>query len=193
MRNKILKEAFKLISKKSIKDVSMREISQACNITKPSLYYYFKDKDEICCTIMRYIVEKQNKDLQKYFNSDMSLKNILFAVFQKAYKLQGRKYLTFFIHFVDYIVSNRKLEKKVVSVKDTNNKIFKSIFLREVDKKNISLKDAEIGYGLMRACLHDVVFMSEELNKDYPKDITAAILNAINYKEVEKNIWESEK
>ena len=193
MRNKILKEAFKLISKKSIKDVSMREISQACNITKPSLYYYFKDKDEICCTIMRYIVEKQNKDLQKYFNSDMSLKNILFAVFQKAYKLQGRKYLTFFIHFVDYIVSNRKLEKKVVSVKDTNNKIFKSIFLREVDKKNISLKDAEIGYGLMRACLHDVVFMSEELNKDYPKDITAAILNAINYKGVEKNIWESEK
>lgn len=193
MRNKILKEAFKLISKKSIKDVSMREISQACNITKPSLYYYFKDKDEICCTIMRNIVEKQNKDLQKYFNSDMSLKNILFAVFQKAYKLQGRKYLTFFIHFVDYIVSNRKLEKKVVSVKDTNNKIFKSIFLREVDKKNISLKDAEIGYGLMRACLHDVVFMSEELNKDYPKDITAAILNAINYKEVEKNIWESEK
>lgn len=193
MRNKILKEAFKLISKKSIKDVSMREISQACNITKPSLYYYFKDKDEICCTIMRHIVEKQNKDLQKYFNSDMSLKNILFAVFQKAYKLQGRKYLTFFIHFVDYIVSNRKLEKKVVSVKDTNNKIFKSIFLREVDKKNISLKDAEIGYGLMRACLHDVVFMSEELNKDYPKDITAAILNAINYKGVEKNIWESEK
>ncbi len=193
MRNKILKEAFKLISKKSIKDVSMREISQACNITKPSLYYYFKDKDEICCTIMRYIVEKQNKDLQKYFNSDMSLKNILFAVFQKAYKLQGRKYLTFFIHFVDYIVSNRKLEKKVVSVKDTNNKIFKSIFLREVDKKNISLKDAEIGYGLMRACLHDVVFMSEELNKDYPKDITEAILNAINYKGVEKNIWESEK
>ena len=56
MRAKILKEAFKLISQKSIKEVSMREIAEACKITKPSLYYYFKDKVELCYTIMQYVI-----------------------------------------------------------------------------------------------------------------------------------------
>ena len=45
MRTKILKTAFNLMGKKAVKDVSMQEIATACNITKPSLYYYFKSKD----------------------------------------------------------------------------------------------------------------------------------------------------
>ena len=47
MKLKILKKAFDLMGKKSIKEVSMREIASVCNVTKPALYYYFKDKDEI--------------------------------------------------------------------------------------------------------------------------------------------------
>ena len=66
MRAKILKTTFNLIGKKSVKDVSMREIAEACNITKPSLYYYFKDKDEICYTIVRYVLDDQNKKIKQY-------------------------------------------------------------------------------------------------------------------------------
>ena len=58
MRTKILKTAFNLMGKKTVKDVSMQEIAAACNITKPSLYYYFKSKDEICYTIVRYVFPK---------------------------------------------------------------------------------------------------------------------------------------
>lgn len=186
MRTKILKEAFKLISQKPIKDVSMREIAEACDITKPSLYYYFKDKDELCYTIMQYVIEKQNKDAQKYIDCDMSLRDVLFDVFEQSYKMQGRKYLSFFLHFIDYIISNKKLEKKVESLKENNDKKLKEIFNKEVEKKNITLKNAELGYNLTRACIHDVVFASVEFNESYPKDITEAILRAIQYKNSEK-------
>ena len=182
MRTKILKEAFKLISQKSIKEVSMREIAEACKITKPSLYYYFKDKDELCYTIMQYVIEKQNKDAQKYIDSKMSLREVLFDIFEQSYKMQGRKYLSFFLHFVDYIISNKKLEKKVASLKKDNDKNLKEILRREVDNGNITVKNAALGYNLIRACIHDIVFKSEEMDKNYPQDITEAILKAIDYK-----------
>ena len=182
MRTKILKEAFELISKKSVKDVSMREIAEACNITKPSLYYYFKDKDELCYIIMQYVIEKQNNDVQKYIDSGMPFEEILFDIFNKSYKMQGRKYLSFFLHFKDYVISNKKLEKRVEGLKKVSNKKLKELFKIEVDKKNITLKNAEIGYSLVRACVHDIVFKAKEIDKNYPKDITKAILKAIEYK-----------
>ncbi len=182
MKTKILKEAFKLISQKPIKDVSMREIAEACNITKPSLYYYFKDKDELCYTIMQIVIEKQNKDLQKYINAKLSLEEILFNIFEQSYEMQGRKYLSVFLHFVDYILSNKKMEKKVDSLKKDNDKILKEVLKKEVDRGNITFRNSEIGYNLIRACIHDIVFMSKELDKNYPKDITDAILKAIEYK-----------
>ncbi len=182
MREKILKEAFKLIAKKNVKDVSMREISQACDITKPSLYYYFKDKDEICFTIVDFIIKRNNKDLQEYIDKNMALKDILFDIFTKNCQLQGKKFLSFFLHFVDYVMVNDKLEKRLIPLKKTGEELLKKIFLKEVDKKNITLKDAKIGFYLLQACVHDMVFNKGKMNDDYPKDMSLAILRAINYK-----------
>ncbi|MBQ3835150.1 MAG: hypothetical protein II816_06520 [Elusimicrobia bacterium] len=96
--------------------------------------------------------------------------------------MQGRKYLSFFLHFVDYIISNKKLEKKVDSLKKDNDKKLKEILKREVDNGNITARNAELGYNLIRACIHDIVFNAEEMDKNYPQDITEAILKAIEYK-----------
>ena len=65
MRTKILKTAFNLMGKKTVKDVSMQEIATACNITKPSLYYYFKSKDEICYTIIRFVLDDLEQESKK--------------------------------------------------------------------------------------------------------------------------------
>ena len=91
MKTKILKAAFNLIGKKSVKDVSMQEIAAACNITKPSLYYYFKDKDELCYTIIRYVLDEQNKRMKKYFEQNLSLKDILIDIFQNTYNAKQKK------------------------------------------------------------------------------------------------------
>ena len=81
MRTKISKTAFNLMGKKTVKDVSMQEIAAACNITKPSLYYYFKSKDEICYTIIRYVLDDQNKKIKQYIDQDMSLEDVLTDIF----------------------------------------------------------------------------------------------------------------
>ena len=160
----------------------MREIAEACNITKPSLYYYFKDKDELCYIIMQAVIEKQNAEIQKYINAGKDLDDILLNIFEESYKIKGRKHLSFFLHFVDYVISNSKLEKRVEAMKEENDKSLKKIFSIAVKKNQITQKNSEIGFELTRACVHNIVFMSETLDKNYPKRITDAILRAIEYK-----------
>ena len=96
MKLKILKKAFDLMGRKSIKEVSMREIASVCNVTKPALYYYFKNKDEICYEIMKSVMEKQINSLKEYENSNKTLKEIIFDIFEKTYKIKGQKTLSFF-------------------------------------------------------------------------------------------------
>lgn len=45
--SEIIEKAIKLFSQKGIENVSMNEIARACGITKPLLYYYFKNKEDI--------------------------------------------------------------------------------------------------------------------------------------------------
>ena len=52
MKKKIKNKAFALMAKKGLKDISMREIAEACGVTKPVLYYYIKDKEDLCYSLM---------------------------------------------------------------------------------------------------------------------------------------------
>ncbi len=173
------------MGKKSVKSVSMREIAAACNITKPSLYYYFKDKDEICYTIIKYVLDDQNKKLKQYIEQDISLKDILTDIFQKAYKEKTKKSLEFFLHMIDYIKGVPALEKKFKPLKEQNEKFAKELFNREAQKNNISKKNVELAYYLFESCLHHIVFAPIKLINLEPKDIAMSILKAIDY----KNCW----
>ena len=52
MREKIKQAAFLLMAEKGLEKVFMREIAEAVQVTKPVLYYYFKNKEDLCASIM---------------------------------------------------------------------------------------------------------------------------------------------
>ncbi|WP_413853897.1 TetR/AcrR family transcriptional regulator [Candidatus Ruminimicrobium bovinum] len=185
MKNKILKEAFNLIGTKSVKDVSMQEIASACNITKPSLYYYFKSKDEICYTIIKFIIDDQRKKVEKYIEQNISLKDILIDIFKNAYKAKAKKSLGFFLHVTDYIKGVPALDKKFKSLKEENEKTIKYIFEKEIKNKNIKRENFEIACYLFEACLNHIVFAPVKLINLKPENIVTAILKAIDYKNAE--------
>ena len=53
MRDAIKKAAFSLMAEKGLDKVSMREIAEKVNVTKPVLYYYFKNKEDLCDSIIK--------------------------------------------------------------------------------------------------------------------------------------------
>jgi AcrR family transcriptional regulator len=48
----ILREAERLFAKRGYSGVSMREIAEACKMTKANLYYYFKDKESLYVQVL---------------------------------------------------------------------------------------------------------------------------------------------
>ena len=52
MRDAIKLAAFVLMAEKGLDKVSMREIAEKVHVTKPVLYYYFKNKEDLCSSII---------------------------------------------------------------------------------------------------------------------------------------------
>lgn len=54
----ILKNAYKLFQEKSYQEVSIDDICNACNLTKPAFYYHFKAKSDLLIHYYDHVVEK---------------------------------------------------------------------------------------------------------------------------------------
>lgn len=52
MRDRILEKATDLFVTQGYSAISMREIAEACGISKAGLYYYFKDKEDLLLSIL---------------------------------------------------------------------------------------------------------------------------------------------
>ncbi|MCX7905194.1 MAG: TolC family protein [Elusimicrobiales bacterium] len=70
--SEITKQAIKLFSQKGIENVSMNEIANSLGITKPTLYYYFKNKDDI---VKHAFVERAN-EMKKIISEIEEVKNL---------------------------------------------------------------------------------------------------------------------
>ncbi|GAP05522.1 transcriptional regulator, TetR family [Anaerolinea thermolimosa] len=58
MRSHILNEAARLFVIRGYDGISMREIAASCHISKPGLYYYFVDKEDLFLAILESSLEE---------------------------------------------------------------------------------------------------------------------------------------
>jgi AcrR family transcriptional regulator len=65
LNERILETASELFIARGYHGMSMREISEALGVSKPALYYYFKDKEELFLEIMRHSVEEMSDALDR--------------------------------------------------------------------------------------------------------------------------------
>ncbi len=54
-KDKILITAARIFAEKGFEATSMREIAEACSVTKPALYYYFPDKNHLFVEIIKTV------------------------------------------------------------------------------------------------------------------------------------------
>ena len=77
MRAKIKKAAFALMADRGIDQVSMREIAEKVKVTKPVLYYYFKNKEDLCRSIVAEHEQGFARLLEESFNRGDELESVL--------------------------------------------------------------------------------------------------------------------
>lgn len=78
-RNRIFKIAAELFSRDGFYKVSVREICEAAGVTKPVLYYYFKDKDALLKALVEETFNINEKLKAKYFKPEAKFIEVLRA------------------------------------------------------------------------------------------------------------------
>jgi AcrR family transcriptional regulator len=85
MRARILSEAARLFVARGYDGISMREIAEACGVSKAGLYYYFKDKEELFVEILYSYLKELSQAIGACNRPDWSVRQKLTAVMEAIF------------------------------------------------------------------------------------------------------------
>jgi len=125
-KERIFKVAAELFSRDGYYKVSVREICEAANVTKPVLYYYYKDKENLLCEMMketRLIIERF---IEMNIKPDMKFEDQLEGTIKfYIWFLKEYPHLMKFLTFIQFMSSPDKIrEFKFNKAKEDWERIF---------------------------------------------------------------------
>ena len=89
-RNAILESARELFAQKGYAATSIREISQAAGVTKPVIYYHFKDKEHLYLELMLDMFNQSRKNLLRLSKYRGSLRQRLTEYVSSEFRICRR-------------------------------------------------------------------------------------------------------
>lgn len=97
-RRRILRAAEELFSKNGFDGTGMEAIARASGINKASIYYHFKNKDEIIASLLRSILEDGERHLAEVFSGKRGRVDEADEVMEEIeYLSERKKILTIFL------------------------------------------------------------------------------------------------
>ena len=110
-KEEIKLKAFELMARQGIKSISMRQIAEACGVSKPVLYYYFKDKDDLLFQMIKERLDEINKILNQGLEKDLSLQDLLKTLLYSHFivKSDFKETSSFLLHLSVYVRGNKTL------------------------------------------------------------------------------------
>ncbi len=187
-KEEIKLKAFELMARQGIKNISMRQIAEACGVSKPVLYYYFKDKDDLLFQMIKERLDEINKVLNQGLEKDLFLQDLLKTLLYShiIVKSDFKETSSFLLHLSVYVRGNKTLENKLLNIrKEANEAIYKMLNL-QYKKGRLTKKNRETGFYLVLAVFSFLsmysVDKSIKIDKDLINDMANAILKGISFK-----------
>ena len=120
-RRLIMQAALKIYSRKGYSPTALDEIAQEAGISKGTLYLYFKDKEDLMCSTLMFVLDDLKKRMLDEIPQDLpavdTLKQIALFMFQ--YFAENDEFYNIYLTILNYnLVSNytslfeRMLERK---------------------------------------------------------------------------------
>lgn len=108
-RNYILKRAREVFVRKGYKKVSMKDIVDACGISRGGLYLYYRNTAEVFEDVLRAEIAREDKDLEAELSEQATPSDIM-MIFFKAQKEDaiGKKVSLSMAMYEYYSISNQQ-------------------------------------------------------------------------------------
>lgn len=108
-KHRIFMVAAHLFACKGFNGVSMREISEKAGVTKPTIYYYFKNKEEIYKALIDAGLDHSRADLNRIRAADLPLREKLTEIIRERIR-DCEQFTDFTKIFIDLHLSVEKLD-----------------------------------------------------------------------------------
>jgi AcrR family transcriptional regulator len=107
-RDRIFKASARLFAQKGFHGVSMREISQATGLSKPTIYYYFGSKEGIYKSLIETGISHTNTGFDMIYNQNSAVKQKLIGIAKAAFR-EVQDYPEYVKFFLLLFISAEKL------------------------------------------------------------------------------------
>ncbi len=159
-REDIIKTALALISEKGPESVSMREIAQKLSITKPMIYYYFKDKNEL---IKQVFLSKANElnELDLDISKNVEIEDVIFNIVKKHYHLfsANPEVLKCVFKIIDAPVKS-PIRRYAMEIRNSNRKKVVDILKKMAEHGKIKNENIDYALHMISAILSYQIFES---------------------------------
>ncbi len=76
-REKLLQAGIELLSEKTFSEITMDLVAESSNMSKPMIYYYFKNKEGYYRSLAKYLLKMAREMMKDMFSTDFSLRDSL--------------------------------------------------------------------------------------------------------------------
>lgn len=175
-KEKIIKMAVRLMAEKGYNAVSMNEIATNLGITKPMLYYHFKNKDEIIKEAF-YNKAKEIKEMKIEIDDNTDIEDIIYQKAISHYNLikKNPNVLKCFFKIIDSPKSN-PLHRYAIELRENNIKKIKDILERLSEKNKIKKENIEYAIYLISSLISYIMFEM----RIKPDNINEKIINNLS-------------
>jgi len=136
IRKKIVAEAFSIFLAKGFEGTKMEDIAAHLNVTKPAIYRYFKNKEELFfVTLVEHLMNEYNEVFTSSFASDDLLLDGS-AFFDGLLEI-NRKYATISMDIIMVISRNESLRSGVREYQMDGLRIIQQFFQEQMEKGRI--------------------------------------------------------
>ena len=110
-REYILKKAREVFAKKGFRDVTMKDIVDACEISRGGLYLYFGSTEEIFKEILAQDLENDGEELTGDLSQDATMAELLMLFLKEQKKIILRKKQDISIATYEFLFANKEDKK----------------------------------------------------------------------------------
>ena len=136
IRKKIVAEAFSIFLANGFEGTKMEDIAGHLNVTKPAIYRYFKNKEELFfVTLVEHFMNEYNEAFTSSFTSDDLLLDG--SVFFDGLLEINRKYATISMDIIKVISRNESLRSGVQKYQMDGLRIIQQFFQEQIEKGRI--------------------------------------------------------
>ncbi|MBN1155803.1 TetR/AcrR family transcriptional regulator [candidate division KSB1 bacterium] len=116
---KIFNAAAKLFTEKGYYAVSMRELAEKANVTKPTIYYYFRCKEDLYKSLIRLGLEEGFEAFEQISKMDIPVKEKLLRLLKLRFRLSAAhpEFANFFLKAFSSVESLPFLEEFLPDIK----------------------------------------------------------------------------